>query len=262
MRMNSEEREGRSQIPASARKTLHTPGRLTASSMLPGEDAAADTSVLLVAPTPQGKHIDRVNLSARAQAGQREMQKVYMENQLDLNESELQYYEEVVNELSNQLDAVRAEIDRVTVERDSLSEENGRLQDAVLELRDTLEVREVECDEQREQVRELKSLLDDAELRLESHRSAPSSGHGAVRVSQQPELLSTPDRVTNEFLGISSAQEDSDLDEGHPSAVSRRRDPSASFDSFHSTAEHVYHRNDSHELRRIIKEREEQVRYH
>jgi hypothetical protein len=83
---------------------------------------------------------------------------------------------------------------------------------------------------------------------------------------------SAQDQLTNEFLGITSGNDDSDVEEEAGASLQasrdvsldlggrRGRDPSNSFDSFHSTAEHVYHRSDSHELRRIIKEREDQVR--
>ena len=70
-----------------------------------------------------------------------QVQNVYMENQLDLNESELQYYEEVVNELGNQLDIVRAQIDSVTVERDELLDARDALQETIDELQAALDNR-------------------------------------------------------------------------------------------------------------------------
>jgi chromosome segregation ATPase len=108
-------------------------------------------------PTPKSWNNDPVNVSASVQLRHRKGHN----DQLDLSESELQGYEDAVNKLVSELNARRADLARVTAERDTLSEENGRLQDAVSELGDTLEGRDAECDEQREQVRELQSRLDE-----------------------------------------------------------------------------------------------------
>ena len=239
-----------------------------------------DISVVRIAPSPFGKHIDRLNTSVQSQAGQREAHKVFMENQLDLNESELKYYEEVVNELANQLESVKAEVDQLSSERESLLAENRNLQNATDELTNALREREEENAQSKEQIEDLQQLLS------VSQRALQDAPHPATRsaAGKTPSrsLTATGDALTNEFLGISSGNDNSDSEaeveaEGaadaslsqpgfHDSSAifsghkGHGRDPSASFDSFHSTAEHVYHRNDSLELRRIIKEREDQVR--
>jgi chromosome segregation ATPase len=104
-------------------------------------------------PTPKSWNNDPVNVSARVQPSQREGHN----DQLDLSALDLQNYDDAVNKLVNELNARRADLVRVTAERDTLSEENGRLQDAVVTLREALEDRDAECEEQREQVRELQS---------------------------------------------------------------------------------------------------------
>ena len=46
--------------------------------------------------------------------------KVYMGNQLELNEAEMDYYEEVVNKLAGQLEDAREELAKMTEERDEI----------------------------------------------------------------------------------------------------------------------------------------------
>ena len=46
--------------------------------------------------------------------------KVYMGNQLELNEAEMEYYEEVVNKLAEQLESAQDELAKITEERDQI----------------------------------------------------------------------------------------------------------------------------------------------
>lgn len=46
--------------------------------------------------------------------------KVYMGNQLELNEAEMDYYEEVVNKLAGQLEDAQEELAKMTDERDDI----------------------------------------------------------------------------------------------------------------------------------------------
>ena len=283
------------------------------------DSSELDVSVIRIATSPSYKHVHRTTTTAHNLASNSQAQNVYMENQLDLNESELQYYEEVVNELGNQVDTVRAKIVSVTAERDELLDAREALQETIDELQAALNARDSEDDATQRRLQDLEHLMEakdreilrlqdlehlmeakdreilrlqdlehlmeakdreilhlteraeEAESRASETAANTSLLHSlAIKTAPPPAartVISAEQHLTNEFLGISSGAEDSDGDgeeeqvsELFPSDQShRRRDPSASFDSFHSTAEHVYHRNDSQELRRIILQREDQV---
>ena len=102
------------------------------------DSSELDVSVIRIATSPSGKHVHRTTTTAHNVASTSLAQNGYMENQLDLNESELQYYEEVVNELGNQLDTARAKIVSVTAERDKLLDARVALQETIDELQAAL----------------------------------------------------------------------------------------------------------------------------
>ena len=56
-----------------------------------------------------------------------------MKNQLDLQESEWEAYEETFNTIAEQLDEARNEVETITAERDALLAQQGELKDAASE---------------------------------------------------------------------------------------------------------------------------------
>lgn len=67
-------------------------------------------------------------------AKQKEVLKVYMENQLDLNESEMEYYEGVIEDLAAQLEKMREEKDDLQSTTGSLEEKFQMLESRNMDL--------------------------------------------------------------------------------------------------------------------------------
>lgn len=252
----------------------------------------ADISVVRIAPSPFGKHVERYNTSLNSPGGQKNVLKVYMDNQLDLNEEEMQYYETIVNDLASQVEGLRLQVGGLSAERDALLSAREALQDSVRELQANLEDTEHELHNCHLHMSEL--TQENTQLKLQAHSSpvqsatkrlpgpspashvtsktGPASAHP---VTGRPPL--TPQQVlVNEFLGLDAGNE-SDPDEvqetertlyreehsfetHHTFERTTRHDTSTLSDSFHSTQDHVLGRSDVDDLQRLVKQREQQVK--
>ena len=70
--------------------------------------------------------------------GKKEYQSVYMENQLDLQKTELENYETAMNQLADQLEYVMSEKEKLLSQKTDLEYEREALTKKVEELRQTI----------------------------------------------------------------------------------------------------------------------------
>lgn len=228
-----------------------------------------------IAPSPFGKHVERYNTSLNSPSGQKSVLKVYMDNQLDLNEEEMQYYETIVNDLAGQVEGLRVQVGALSAERDSLLASQQVLQESLNEVRTSLEDTEHELRNCHPHLEEL--TQENTELKLQAP-AAPAPAQFATKrlpapahpvVSGRPPLTPQQARV-NEFLGLDEGNE-SDPDERQDArgdemereleqGMEQERERSRTFESFHSTNEHVLGRSDVDELQNLVKQREQQVK--
>ena len=211
-----------------------------------------DISVVRIAPSPFGKTVDRINTSMEAHAGQRSVLKVYMDNQLDLNSEELEYYEKVVNSLATEVEQLRQDKEQLTAERETHISSLEVMRETVQLLQADLKAKEEDF-----------SRLQEAQHRQQQQHtpSAPRSGSSVGSGSKSGKPPLTPQQLlTNEFLGLDGSNESDE--EPSPNTQQQGRLATHSFDSFHSTGEHVYSRSNKEDLRAIIEQREQQVKVH
>jgi hypothetical protein len=264
------------------------------------EGAGTDISAVHGLMTPTSR-FDRANLSLDAEgadpqdAAQRSMLRVYMDNQLDLNDAEMAYYEEVVNDLASQVESMRGLLEQQQRDHESLQQAHQALQTE----RDALAQAEAQqlqkLQQQQEQLQQLR-LLQEQQQRHHQESSQSKLPEAHVHRDQQ--------QMVNDFLGINSADADSDADkeEHHyhhhrhrhrhhhekvtveddnesftmellggsssggggrerSQSIGQKHALNSSFDSFHSTSDHVIHRSSTSDLQGILKEREQQVTF-
>ena len=96
-----------------------------------------------------------------------EFRKVYMDNQLDLQNTEMQYYEEQLDQIATQLETVMKERDEIIIERDNLKQ-LMQAKESISELPDDqLKQYQLDLEEKDNMIDELKSNVTAVEKELE-----------------------------------------------------------------------------------------------
>lgn len=119
---------------------------------------------------------------------QKNLLRVYMDNQLDLNESEMRYYEDVLNELLTKMDAM------ATKEGEVEQKLLNKLEDA-LQWKKKYELKAEEMETMEKEVQELRSQLAIAENQIEFQRESLSAENTPVKSSTtngDADVLSIP----------------------------------------------------------------------
>lgn len=101
---------------------------------------------------------------------ERSVLKVYMDNQLDLNESEMEFYEEVVNTLAEQHELLRAEKDALQIradqDADAAAEQKNELQRMLRELEQEQSSNQQQISELNDAIKLLTSAISEKEQRI------------------------------------------------------------------------------------------------
>ena len=223
---------------------------LNMSSVVPDSSSKTDALLRGLATPSPGHHSLNSSTQQRQQQQQvpRSMLKVYMSNQLDLNESEMEYYETVVNDLAARLEALQAE-------KAQLTEDCKEAQDEAERLRSMLQ--QGQRQHGHGQQRDISSP--------ERHGLTSALGLSRSADSEEDEENEQGDRPSTAASGLGASGGKGAGRDGQSSSFSLGShfgsiDLGSS--SFHSTSEHVFSGSSIDELRAMLSEREQQMKVH